>query len=145
MRLVPITCFFPVLYDTCQEIQNRSRKSQVMGCRRHSRFMILISPLLSQVANYCPIFAGGVSSRNSAYRFLGIAIKLPPWKQILRLSSWEVVAPRTASLVGIWPDSATLFGLARPLLGLRDPFWAHVTLPGSSDPGRDCPSPEGVA
>ena len=32
MCLVSIACIFQALYDTCQEIKDRSRKSRVMGC-----------------------------------------------------------------------------------------------------------------
>ena len=38
MRLVSVACIFEALHDTYQKIKNRSRKSQVMGCRRVLQF-----------------------------------------------------------------------------------------------------------
>ena len=39
MRLVAFTCIFEALYDSCQKIKNRSRKSQVMGWKRNAFFV----------------------------------------------------------------------------------------------------------
>ena len=39
MCLVSIACIFQALYDTCQKIKNRSRKSQVMGWKRTAFFV----------------------------------------------------------------------------------------------------------
>ena len=39
IRLVAFACIFEALYDTCQKIKNRSRKSRVMGWKRTAFFM----------------------------------------------------------------------------------------------------------
>ena len=39
MGLVAFTCIFEALYDSCQKIKNRSRKSWVMGWKRTAYFV----------------------------------------------------------------------------------------------------------